>query len=51
MSRKELIKGVSAAGEIRIGDACENNLKHVNLAIAKGKLVVFAGVSVSAHGR
>ena len=31
--------------EIRIAEACENNLKHVSLTIPKGKLVVFAGVS------
>ena len=33
--------------DIRIIDAYENNLKHINVAIPKGKLVVFAGVSGS----
>ena len=33
--------------QIQICDAHENNLKHVNLNIPKGKLVVFAGVSGS----
>ena len=32
---------------IEVIDACENNLKHVTVAIPKGKLVVFAGVSGS----
>ena len=31
--------------DIKIVDAYENNLKHINLNIPKGKLVVFAGVS------
>lgn len=33
--------------DIRIIDANENNLKHINVAIPKGQLVVFAGVSGS----
>ena len=33
--------------QIEILDAHENNLKHINLSIPKGKLVVFAGVSGS----
>ena len=33
--------------DIRIIDAYENNLKHINVTIPKGKLVVFAGVSGS----
>lgn len=33
--------------DIKIVDAYENNLKHINLNIPKGKLVVFAGVSGS----
>ena len=33
--------------DIRIIDAYENNLKHINVAIPKGQLVVFAGVSGS----
>ena len=32
---------------IEIIDTCENNLKHVNITIPKGKLVVFTGVSGS----
>ena len=32
---------------IKITDASENNLKHINVIIPKGKLVVFAGVSGS----
>ena len=32
---------------IEIFGACENNLKHIDLSIPKGKLVVFAGVSGS----
>ena len=32
---------------IKIVDSYENNLKHINVAIPKGKLVVFAGVSGS----
>ena len=32
---------------IEVVDACENNLRHVNVAIPKGKLVAFAGVSGS----
>ena len=33
--------------QIEILDAHENNLKHINLSIPKGKLVVFVGVSGS----
>lgn len=33
--------------DIQIVDAYENNLKHINVNIPKGKLVVFAGVSGS----
>lgn len=33
--------------DIKIIDAYENNLKHINVTIPKGKLVVFAGVSGS----
>ena len=32
---------------IEIVGASENNLKHINITIPKGKLVVFAGVSGS----
>lgn len=32
---------------IEIKDAYENNLKHINLTIPKGKLVAFTGVSGS----
>ena len=32
---------------IRVFDAHENNLKHVDVTIPKGQLVVFAGVSGS----
>ncbi len=32
---------------IEIIGASENNLKHIDVTIPKGKLVVFAGVSVS----
>jgi len=37
----------SITDEIEIEDAYENNLKHVNVSIPKGKLVVFAGISGS----
>ena len=33
--------------DIEIIGASENNLKHINVTIPKGKLVVFAGVSGS----
>ena len=32
---------------IEINDAYENNLKHINITIPKGKLVAFTGVSGS----
>ena len=36
--------------KIEIIDAHENNLKHVNVEIPKGRLVVLAGVSGSGTG-
>lgn len=36
-----------AEDQIEIVDAHENNLKHVNINIPKGKLVMFVGVSGS----
>ena len=33
--------------KIEVTDACENNLKHINVSIPKERLVVLAGVSGS----